>query len=253
MITRDYFLRMIQQLAEVFARVLKLSEVKRFDEALEEIQLSSKQLLGMDRRLLTTLSDSEFIRLLSVGDRFDVEKCVVVAELLRLAGEVKSVEGDEAEQYHCTVTSLSLFLELLLRESETLPKEYFDKIELLIGDVSVYDLTGELQQKLFRYYEAVGRYDAAEYPRRRRRGRRSRSCRRGLSRPSRNGPRAAPSGACSTATCRQAPAASFSKTYACPASRRCSTRWGARPPRGCPGRQRPNRTRCTRRNLRHGG
>ena len=162
MITRDYFLRMIQQLAEVLARVLKLSEVKRFDEALEEIQLSSKQLLGMDLRLLTTLSDSEFIRLLSVGDRFDVEKCVVVAELLRLAGEVKSVEGDEAEQYHCTVTSLSLFLELLLRESETLPKEYFDKIELLIGDVSVYDLTGELQQKLFRYYEAVGRYDAAE-------------------------------------------------------------------------------------------
>jgi len=161
-ITRDYFLRMIQQLAEVLARVLKLSEVKRFDEALEEIQLSSKQLLGMDLRLLTTLSDSEFIRLLSVGDRFDVEKCVVVAELLRLAGEVKSVEGDEAEQYHCTVTSLSLFLELLLRESETLPKEYFDKIELLIGDVSVYDLTGELQQKLFRYYEAVGRYDAAE-------------------------------------------------------------------------------------------
>jgi hypothetical protein len=88
---------MIAQLVQVVARVLKLSEVKRFDEALEEVERSSRQLLGMDLRLLTTLSESEFVRLLSLGDRFDVEKCVVVAELLRLVGEVKKVEGDEGE------------------------------------------------------------------------------------------------------------------------------------------------------------
>ena len=162
MITRDYFLRMIHQLAHVLATVLNLSQLQRYDDALEEVQLSSRQLLGMDLRLLTTLSDTEFIRLLSLGDRFDVEKCVVAAELLRLVGEVKELEGEEGVRFHCTTTSLSLFLELLIRESGVLPKEYHDEIELLIGKLSTYELPVGLQAKLFRYYEAIGQFDAAE-------------------------------------------------------------------------------------------
>jgi hypothetical protein len=162
LITRDYFMRMIHQLAQVLAKVMGLSEIQRYDEALEEIQLSSKQLLGMDLRFLTTLSDEEFVRLLSLGERFDVEKCVVIGELLRLVGEVKEREGDEGERFHCYVTSLSLFLELLIRDSGVLPKEYFDKIESLIGKTSSYELPVGLKTKMFRYYEAVGQFDAAE-------------------------------------------------------------------------------------------
>ena len=162
MITRDYFLRMIHQLAQALAKVMGLGEVKRYDEALEEVQRSSKQLLGMDLRMLTTLTDEEFVRLLALGERFDVEKCVVVGELLRMVGEVKEREGDEGERFHCYTTSLSLFLELLIRESGVLPKEYFEKIESLIGKTSSYEIPLGLKAKLFRYYEAVGKFDAAE-------------------------------------------------------------------------------------------
>jgi hypothetical protein len=161
-ITRDYFLRMIHQLAQVIAKVLNLSEVKQHAEALEEIQRSSKQLLGMDVRFLTSLSDDEIIRLLSLGERFEVEKCVVTAELLRLVGEVRERQSEELGRYQAYATSLSLFLELLFRESETLPKEYFDEIELLISKLSSYELSSGLEGKLFRYYDIVGRYDAAE-------------------------------------------------------------------------------------------
>lgn len=162
MITRDYFLRMIHQLAQVVARVLRLSELKQHEEALEEIQGSSKQLLGMDLRLLTSLSDEEFIRLLSLGDRFDVEKCVATAELLRLVGTVGENQHHDNTAYRCYTTSLSLFLELLFRESETLPKEYYDHIEHLIGKLSSYELPQELQKRLFRYYDISGDYAAAE-------------------------------------------------------------------------------------------
>jgi hypothetical protein len=139
-----------------------LGEVKRYDEALEEVQRSSKQLLGMDLRMLTTLTDEEFVRLLGLGDRFDVEKCVVVGELLRMVGDVKEREGDEGERFHCYTTSLSLFLELLIRELGVLPKEYFEKIEPLIRKTSSYELPPRLKVKLFRYYEAIGKFDAAE-------------------------------------------------------------------------------------------
>jgi hypothetical protein len=162
MITRDYFLRMIHQLAQVIAKVLKLSEMTRYNEALEEIQRSSKQLLGMDLQFLTRLSNAEFVRLLSLGDRFEVEKCVVIGELLRLVGEVKEREGDEAERFHCYSTSLSLFLELLARESGVLPKEYFEKIEWLITNLAPYEIPVDLQVKLFRYHEILGHFDVAE-------------------------------------------------------------------------------------------
>ena len=162
MITRDYFMRMIHQLAQVIAKVLGSSQVQQYDAALEDIQLSSKQLLGIDLRLLTTLSDEEFVRLLALGDRFDVEKCVVAGELLRLVGYVREQEGNEDERVHCYTTSLSLFLELLIRESGVLPKEYYDEIELLIGKLSSYELPLRLKVKLFRYYEAVGKFDSAE-------------------------------------------------------------------------------------------
>jgi hypothetical protein len=161
-ITRDFFMRMIHQLAQVIAKVLKLSEVNQYDAALEEIQQSSKQLLGMDLRFLTSLSDTEFIRLLSLGERFEVEKCVVAGELLRLIGEVREREADEQGKYNAYTTSLSLFLELLFRESEVLPKEYFDEIDVLIGKVSSYELSPDLRQKLFYFYGIVGRYDVAE-------------------------------------------------------------------------------------------
>ena len=162
MIERDYFMRMIHQLAQAVAKVLGFSQLRQYQKGLEEVQLSSKQLLGMDLRMLTTLSDEEFVRLFALGHRFDVEKCVVVGELLRTVGDVKEQEGNDAERFHCYSTSLSLFLELVIRESGILPKEYFDKIELLIGKVSSYEIPLQLKRKLFRYYETIGRFDVAE-------------------------------------------------------------------------------------------
>lgn len=155
-------MRMIHQLAQVIAKVLKLTEEQQYSDALEEVGSSAKQLLGMDLRMLTTLTDEEFVRLLSLGERFDVEKCVVSGELLRLVGEVREREGNQGERHHCYTTSLSLFLELLIRESGVLPREYHDEIEWLIGKVYPYEIPVGLQAKLIRYYEAVGRYDRAE-------------------------------------------------------------------------------------------
>lgn len=162
MITEDYFLRIINQLAYVLASVLKLMKLREYEAALEEIQASAKQLLGMDIRLLTTLSDVECLRLLSLGDRFDLEKCVVIAELLRSIGDVREAQGDEAERYHCYVTSLSLFLELLREEPEGLPKEYHEKVAALLEKLSGLELPTPVRVKLFQYYELVRRFDKAE-------------------------------------------------------------------------------------------
>jgi hypothetical protein len=162
MITEDYFLRMINQLAYVLASVLRLTKLKQFDEAVEEVQASSKQLLGMDLRLLTTLSDAEFVRLLSLGDRFDLEKCVVIAELLRILGDVRSEQGEEEQGARARLTALSMFLELSRQEAGTLPGEYYEKVEGIIKLLAPVGISTRLKKKLFAYYESVGKFDKAE-------------------------------------------------------------------------------------------
>jgi hypothetical protein len=162
MITRDYFMRMIQVLAQALGRLLAHRDAKRYDEAYDVIRQTSRQFLGMDATLLNSLSDAELIRLLDLGDRFDVEKCVVAAELLRMTGELEDLEGRREKSYEASVKSLSLFLELLFRETGAMPQEFFDKVDLLVGSLSAYDLPLQLRQKLFRYYDSCGRYAMAE-------------------------------------------------------------------------------------------
>jgi hypothetical protein len=162
MITEDYFLRMINQLATVLASVLKLTKVKQYDDALEEVQASSKQLLGMDLQLLSTLTDVEHIGLLSLGERFNLEKCVVIAELLKSVGDIRCEQGRGAEGYRSRLTALSLFLELSYQEAGVLPREYYKEVEKLIDAMSAHGIPLELKKKLFGYYESVGRFDKAE-------------------------------------------------------------------------------------------
>ncbi len=162
MIERDYFLRMIHMLAVVLARVLKLRETEQYDEAYDVIQQASRQFLGMDAKMLDSLSDAELIRLFALGDRFDAVKCIVAAELLRMTGELEELQGKHDDSHQTSVRSLNLYLELLFRETGAIPKEFFEKADLLIESLSSYDLPLELRQKLFRYYDHSGRYAMAE-------------------------------------------------------------------------------------------
>jgi hypothetical protein len=162
MLTRDYFMRIISQLAAVLASVLRLMKLNRHEEALEEIQTSSKQLLGMDLRLLSTLSDAEFIRLLSLGERFDVEKCVAIAELLRIVGDVRADQGKEEEGSRARLTALSLFLELSQQETGSLPQEYHETVENIIRMLTPAGMPARINKKLFSYYESLGKFAKAE-------------------------------------------------------------------------------------------
>lgn len=162
MLTRDYLLRMISSLARALAKVLLHKEAKQYDQAMEELQQAGKQLLGMNLLFLSSLSDEELIALLKLSERFDVEKCLAAAELLREQSEIQTLTGKENEGARSAMKSLSLFTELVQYEKEALPQEYFEKIESLIQALSRFEIPVSIQQKLFRYYELTGSYAKAE-------------------------------------------------------------------------------------------
>lgn len=153
---------MISSLARVLAKILFHKEAKQYDQAMEELQQAGKQLLGMNLLLLSSLSDKELIALLKLGERFDVEKCLAAAELLREQSEIQELSGEADESAHSAMKSLSLFTELVQYEKEALPQEYFEKIGALIQRLSTFELPKSISQKLFQYYERIGSYAKAE-------------------------------------------------------------------------------------------
>ncbi|MFH0988696.1 MAG: DUF6483 family protein [bacterium] len=162
MIERDYILRIINDLARVLSKVLLHKENKRYDEAQRDMTAAGKLLLGADPAFLDALSTDELIRLLRLSDRFDIEKCLLMAELLRERGEVAMLQQHEAEGVRGLIRSLTLYLELHSEFRDTLPKEISLRVSQLITSLAEFELPADLQWRLVRYYELQGQFARAE-------------------------------------------------------------------------------------------
>jgi len=93
MYQRDYLLRIIEQLTAVLIRVVLHKEVKNYAKALIEIELAYQTLLRVDPSRVRTMTADELIDWLHSEGRFDVEKSLIIAELLREEAEIRELDG----------------------------------------------------------------------------------------------------------------------------------------------------------------
>ena len=86
MITRDYLLRQIHQLAQVLARVLFLKSDQEHQQAIQEIDQALQDLPGLSVLLHAELSQGQLLALCRTESGFSAEKAVALADLLREKG-----------------------------------------------------------------------------------------------------------------------------------------------------------------------
>ncbi len=160
MIERDYILRMIQMLTTALAKVLFHKDLKQYDEALLEIDLTAERFLGARWKFLCDLSDQQLIELL--GSRGQQEKMLAAAELLCEGSDILNEQGKVDESVGQGMKAFSLFAELIIEEKNYLTAMSVDKFTMLLKRLEQFDLPLPVQQKRFRYYEAVGEFAKAE-------------------------------------------------------------------------------------------
>ncbi|MGA7160729.1 MAG: DUF6483 family protein [Bacteroidota bacterium] len=83
MIERDYIMRMIRVLVQALERILFLKNAREYPNALDEIQKTSKQLLGVQLDIFLRLSDIQIIDLLSLDIGLGIPKCYAAGILLK--------------------------------------------------------------------------------------------------------------------------------------------------------------------------
>jgi hypothetical protein len=106
----DYLLRIIQQLAQVFARALGLRRAGRHDEALALLDESALNTFGLTMRVALALSTQDLVALLTDKHGSTLRSASLLAELLMHEGDTRAEQGaaERGRQAHRRALALVL-------------------------------------------------------------------------------------------------------------------------------------------------
>ncbi len=163
MFQKDYIMRLVQQLSQALTRILFQKDSKQYQQALEEIQKSGQLFLGLDLNAIGAFSYEDLHDALRIRNAQDAEHVSLVAELLRHQGDCFAFEGQPEAAHQSYALALTLYLDLGTAANPgpqlaDLPA----RIDLLLYSLDPLALDAAVRLKLFRYFDAAGRYAEAE-------------------------------------------------------------------------------------------
>ena len=162
MIRRDYIMRIVQEMAQVLARVIALKSRQEYDQAMREIGAALRQLQDAPSDTLAEPSLDDWIALCHQHGPAVGGLMTAVAQLLAEQGEILSRQKQEKTAHRANTLALGLTLDTLLSGETFVSAELLDRIDRLT-DLSWNSLTdGGVWRRLLEYYEARGRYAQAE-------------------------------------------------------------------------------------------
>ena len=162
----DYLKRMIEQLGEFLLAIKRLAEGEHYAEALEQIDAAFKETLGMDSKFVNEAPVDYLVLMTSVGRVGDVDKTMVLADLLNAEAEVYEMRGDYEQSDRRYQVALEVLATVASRLSHKPTDEHIERIDQFVSklseDESSAGIPFESKASLFQIYERVGRFDQAE-------------------------------------------------------------------------------------------
>jgi hypothetical protein len=110
MFREDYVRRLMEQATAVITTILGLTRLDRYPEALAEVDRAFQRFLGLNLSLVAALPASELAAMARWGERLDIGKLVVLAELLQAEGDIYATRGQTADAQSRYLKSLELLL-----------------------------------------------------------------------------------------------------------------------------------------------
>lgn len=162
MFQRDYFMRMIQQMTEAIGQIMQLRKERKQEEGLLLLDELLEKHFHLSRKLISSLSDEDLVKVVSRNGMIDAEQLQVIALLLKQEALLQNDLGRERESYGSAIRSLRLFLRLSIMKAEPIAGEINGQIEELCSVLKPYELPLSAKRLLLEWHEAEGRYDQVE-------------------------------------------------------------------------------------------
>lgn len=164
MLRRDYILRMIQQAAEMIARIQSLKKERRWTDAQGNVDAELQTLVGADLETIAGLSQTELLARVIRGESSLAvkEKTFVLSALLKEAGDIAAARDRDEESRTCYLKGLHLLLDAL-SEGDTFEfPEFFPRVEMFVSALADAPLPLQTQAGLMQHYERTGQFAKAE-------------------------------------------------------------------------------------------
>ena len=164
MIRRDYILRMIEEFFQALARIKSLKEAQQWREADVSIDEEFQRLVGMNAQSVARLSETELLAQLVRGEATLAvpEKTLLLATLLKEAGDVLAEEGRPEDSRTSYLKGLHLVLNTLGRGEVFECPQFVPKVEEFVVALGDSPLPLETEARLMQHYERTGEFGKAE-------------------------------------------------------------------------------------------
>ncbi len=164
MIKRDYVLRLVEQLGQAVAQILKFRQRGQYEAALGVIDRISRQFSGLGVDSLARLSANELSALLTFDQPAETacEKCVSLAALLKQQGAIAAEQGHTEASVDCGFKALHLLLLAHTIGSRITLPDYVPKVADLVAELDTCTIPTSTNLLLMQYYEQEGAYARAE-------------------------------------------------------------------------------------------
>jgi hypothetical protein len=156
MTQKDYILRMFEEIGRALAQIVYQRQIKDYEAAHVLLDEQFKQTLGMGKGFIHSVSDEALLSMLSTLGTLNIDKCWLVATLLKAEGEIYEDQQNENGSYYSNLKACNLFLEALYEQNKQKTFEKVAEVEELLGKLEEYELPLRTKQLLFWYFEHTG-------------------------------------------------------------------------------------------------
>lgn len=164
MIRRDYILRMVAEFIELLSRLRSLRKDQRWQEAQETADSQFERLLRANAATVSRWSDTELLATVIQGEPTLAvrDKTLMVATLLKEAGEVAIAQGQGERGFALLVKGLHLLLNALGQPDRAEIPGFVPAIESFVLALGDSPLPLPTLGALMQHYERVGEFAKAE-------------------------------------------------------------------------------------------
>lgn len=162
MIKNDLQSVKLKQLSEVLTDIVITNSRGDYSRSQESINRAFKQLLGVNSELALKLPTEELINLVSAYEAAEVFKLIILAELLRVQGELNKLNGNAGQWLSVYLKALNVYVKAVEMDNEITIEVAEKSIDEVINTVNEYEKPAESYIHIIRFHESTGSYDKAE-------------------------------------------------------------------------------------------
>ena len=163
MLKRNLTAELVGKFNEALAKIQKYKMERDYDEALNVIDSTLKDIFRLGSKFFNSFSDENLIDMVKTDGTINADKCIMMAKLLEEESEILEALGKSNEAFYINLKSLNLFLEAYINKDENCDlQNFFSDIDLIIEKICDYKVPLTLQTKMIGYHIKSKNYDKAE-------------------------------------------------------------------------------------------